>query len=92
LAQIPGKAIKHIATVTTGLDNGLNQHCENQLIGYKIAALQVVGCCLPDLSACLHFLAQEVSTGQVDDAKVIGQLCGLRSFARSWRRDQEHSH
>ena len=43
LPQIPRKAVEHIATVATRLNDLLGQHGEDQIVGHEVAAPQEVG-------------------------------------------------
>jgi hypothetical protein len=81
LPQIPREPIEHVSASASCFDNRQSQYFVDQLIGHKVAALEIGGRCFPDFSTRRDFPAQEIATRQVRDSVVFGQPLGLSSLA-----------
>ena len=92
LMQRPGEAVQDVATVAGRFEDTCRHHVEHQLVGNKIASLQIVGGNLPNPRSLGHLGTQQGAARQVCDAIVHGQLVGLCPFAGPRIGHQENSH
>jgi hypothetical protein len=57
LLEVPRESIEHVSAVTTRFDDWLGQDLEYQLIGYEVAASEILGGRPPNFSPGLDLLA-----------------------------------